>query len=192
MYQTLPLSPSSYLLKRKSVLTAFHMYHPPLFNPSQLGCTSTCLRIIKESQVKPNSSSFPAPPPPWGVMEEGWYSLTFPSLHDTTLLPPHSSKRPLFDAHNLFFLFSPLTQMSSEEPTLSLCLFLLHYWSFLRHKWVSEVAQSCPTLWTVAHQAPLSMGFFRQEYWSGLPSPSPGDLPDQGSNSGLPHCGQTF
>jgi len=36
------------------------------------------------------------------------------------------------------------------------------------------------TLWTIAHQAPLSMGFLRQEYWSGLPFPSPGDLPDPG------------
>ena len=36
------------------------------------------------------------------------------------------------------------------------------------------------TLWTIAHQAPLSMGFPRQEYWSGLPFPSPGDLPDPG------------
>ena len=47
----------------------------------------------------------------------------------------------------------------------------------------SEVAQSCPTLcdlWTVAHQAPPSMGFSRQEYWCGLPFPSPGDLPDPG------------
>ena len=34
------------------------------------------------------------------------------------------------------------------------------------------------TLWTVAHQAPLSMGFSRQEYWSGLSCPPPGDLPD--------------
>ena len=34
------------------------------------------------------------------------------------------------------------------------------------------------TPWTVAHQAPQSMGFSRQEYWSGLPFPSPGDLPD--------------
>ena len=41
------------------------------------------------------------------------------------------------------------------------------------------VAQSCPTLsspWTVACQAPLSLGFSRQECWSGLPFPSPGDL----------------
>ena len=36
------------------------------------------------------------------------------------------------------------------------------------------------TPWTIAHQAPLSMGFSRQEYWSGLPGPSPGDLPDPG------------
>ena len=35
-------------------------------------------------------------------------------------------------------------------------------------------------LWTVAHQLPLSMGFSRQEYWSGLPCPSPGDLPKPG------------
>ena len=42
--------------------------------------------------------------------------------------------------------------------------------------------QSCPTLmlWTVALQAPLSMGFSRHEYWSGSPLPSPGDLPDPG------------
>ena len=45
----------------------------------------------------------------------------------------------------------------------------------------SEVAQSCLTLCdpcTAAHQAPLSMGFSRQEYWSGLPFSPPGDLPD--------------
>ena len=36
------------------------------------------------------------------------------------------------------------------------------------------------TLWTVAHQASLSMGFPRQEYWSGLPFPSLGDLPNPG------------
>ena len=36
------------------------------------------------------------------------------------------------------------------------------------------------TPWTVAYQAPRSMGFSRQEYWSGLPSPSPGDLPNPG------------
>ena len=44
------------------------------------------------------------------------------------------------------------------------------------------------TPWTVACQAPLSMRFSRQEYWSGLPFPSPGDLPDPGIKPG--HCRQ--
>ena len=51
--------------------------------------------------------------------------------------------------------------------------------------WRSEVAQSCPTFcdpWTLARQAPPSTGFSSQEYWSGLPFPSPEDLPDPGIN----------
>ena len=43
------------------------------------------------------------------------------------------------------------------------------------------------TLWTVVHQAPPSMGFPRQQYWSGLPGRPPGDLPTQGSNPCLLH-----
>ena len=42
------------------------------------------------------------------------------------------------------------------------------------------MSNSSVTLRTVAHQAPLSLGFPRQEYWSGLPFPAPGDLPDPG------------
>ena len=56
----------------------------------------------------------------------------------------------------------------------------------------SEVAQLCPTLRPHGHQTPPSMGFSRQEYWSGLPFPSPGNLPTQGSNPGLPHCRKTL
>ena len=48
-------------------------------------------------------------------------------------------------------------------------------------------AQSFTTPWTVACQAPLSKEFSRQEYWSGLPFPTPGDLPNQGLNPGLLH-----
>ena len=44
----------------------------------------------------------------------------------------------------------------------------------------AKLPQSCLTLWTVARQAPLSMGFPRQEYWSGLSFPSPEDLPHPG------------
>ena len=53
------------------------------------------------------------------------------------------------------------------------CHFLLQCMKVISER---EVAQSCPTLatpWTAAHQAPPSMGFYRQEHWSGLPFPSP-------------------
>ena len=42
------------------------------------------------------------------------------------------------------------------------------------------------TPWTVTYQALLSMGFSKQEYWSGVPFPSPGDLPDPGIKPGSP------
>ena len=44
------------------------------------------------------------------------------------------------------------------------------------------------TLRTVAPQAPLSMGFSKKEYWSGLPCPPPGDLPNPGVEPASPHC----
>ena len=55
-------------------------------------------------------------------------------------------------------------------------------------KW-REVAQLCLTLCDhidLAHQAPRPMGFSKHEYWSGLPFPSPGDLPDPGIEPGSP------
>ena len=54
-------------------------------------------------------------------------------------------------------------------------MFLLYLWC-VSH----SVVPNSATPWTAAHQAPLSMGFSRQGYWSGLPFPSPGDLPDPG------------
>ena len=48
------------------------------------------------------------------------------------------------------------------------------------------------TPWTVAHQAPLSMAFPRQEYWSGLPFPPPGDLPDPGIEPASPALAGRF
>ena len=50
---------------------------------------------------------------------------------------------------------------------------------------LSILGRLLETLWTVAHQAPLSMGFPRQECWSGLPFPSPGDLPNPGIKPNL-------
>ena len=56
----------------------------------------------------------------------------------------------------------------------------------------SVMSDSFVTPCTVAHQAPLSMGFSRQECWSGLPFPSPGDLPDPGIKSGSPALQAVF
>ena len=66
-----------------------------------------------------------------------------------------------------------------------------HYQIYLWWWWFGGglVTKSCLTLatpWTVARQAPLSMGFSRQEYWSWLPFPSLGDLPDPGIEPGSP------
>ena len=58
-----------------------------------------------------------------------------------------------------------------------------------------SVSHSCPTLdtpWTVAHQAPLTMESSRQEYWSGLPFPSSGDLPNSGIKSVSCIAGRLF
>ena len=49
-----------------------------------------------------------------------------------------------------------------------------------------SVTSNSATPWTIAHQAPLSMEFFKQEYWSRLSFPTPGDLPNPGTKSASP------
>ena len=59
----------------------------------------------------------------------------------------------------------------------------------ISHPWMHVQLLSCvrlfATLWTAARQAPLSMGFFKQEHWRGLPFPPTGGLPDSGSESSV-------
>ena len=87
------------------------------------------------------------------LSSSGWWlplSLPVPAVAGVGGEPVHS--------------FSPLQFHSHEDACVLSCL----------------CVQPFVTLWTVARQAPLSMGFSRQEYWSGLPCPPPGDLPDPG------------
>ena len=63
-------------------------------------------------------------------------------------------------------------------PLLSLRTSLCYSFSAC---WVAQLFLTLRTFWTVAFQTPLSMGFFRQEYWSGLLFPTPGDLPNPGT-----------
>jgi len=84
----------------------------------------------------------------------------------------------------------------SEKRKWKLCIkFFQETWLWMgggqsgggwKWKWSRSVMSNSVTAWTVAYQAPLSMGFSRQEYWSGLPFPSPGDLPDPGIEPGSP------
>ena len=88
---------------------------------------------------------------------------------------PYSGIWASSELKNFPFLF---TLLITREPFWQSFFFFFFFLGnlFGKRKW-SEVAQSCPTPWTVTYKAPLSMGFSRQEYWSGLPFPSPGDLP---------------
>ena len=67
-----------------------------------------------------------------------------------------------------------------------ICLYQKYLAKYPMHACVCVLAlsrvQLFVTLWTIRHQAPLSMGFPRQEYWSGLPFPPPGIFPTQESN----------
>ena len=89
------------------------------------------------------------------------------------------------------FLRSVIFPLPMDIPSL-FCFYpqLLLLFSFLcPFPGGSLVTKFCLTLatpWTVACQAPPSMGFSRQEYWSGLPFPSPGDLANAGTEPGSP------
>ena len=81
---------------------------------------------------------------------------------------------------------SDLVHSVSQAPVSSTSLAQTQMHSFLlKVKSLSRV-QLFATPWTVAYQAPPTLGFSRQEYWSGLPFPSPGDLPDPGIKPGSP------
>ena len=90
-------------------------------------------------------------------------------------------------AHNCILSSSPapttcICWMSElmNEPYRKFFLLVFAYHWIIVVVWSLSHVQLFATLWTVAHQALLSMDFSRQEYWSGLPFPSSGDLPEPG------------
>ena len=99
-------------------------------------------------------------------------------------LPISKTERSTMDN---FIGFNPTYQLvSSSQPNISTCKPLTTTYEVGEVKWSCSVVSDSATPWTVARQAPLSMGFSRQEYWSGLPFPSPGDLPNPGIEPGSP------
>ena len=117
----------------------------------------------------------------WGIESCAWdiRKLFVPSIYQMRIiLITHSIRRWV-----LLFIIIFVSGENKAETSRPL-------WSDMaKWKWKCY-SLSCvwlfATLWTVARQAPLSMGFSRQEYWSGLPCPPPGDLPNPGIEPGSP------
>jgi hypothetical protein len=105
--------------------------------------------------------------------QEYWSGLPFPSPGD---LPDPEIKR--VSQHLLHWQVDSLPLSNPENPSVTIE-------KDSEVKSLSRV-RLFATPWPVAYQAPLSMGFSRQEYWSGLPFPSSGDLPDSGIEPGSP------
>jgi len=80
----------------------------------------------------------------------------------------------------IFFLTAEPLKQQFKRRNFFLCYVEKICMCIISLRYSLSHMQVFATPWTVAHQAPLSMGFSRQEYWSGLPFPSPGDLPDPG------------
>ena len=85
--------------------------------------------------------------------------------------PVHQSISPAPECRSLLWPCQREKISKFSSPKQLMCVCMLSRFSHV---------QLFAALWTVALQAPLSMGFSRQEYWSALPCPPPGDLPDPG------------
>ena len=126
----------------------------------------TCIptKSIPNTQCQENTR--PPRPHRW-YAPSWWYS---PSLHKWYTPSPHRWYVPY--PPRWYALYAPSPQ---------------RWYAPSPHRWFGAQSLSCvrvfATLWTVAHQAPLSMGFSRQEYWSGLPYPCPGNLSNPGIES---------
>ena len=129
------------------------LIHSPLLWPP-------ILSFLLFSSSKRSDPPLPPPPGLRKVLESSGSkhsreASVFPSSKSQ---PPHTSARPSLQPEGTPFFWVLLVPMLS------------HF----------HCVQLCETLWTIDHQAPLSMGFSRKQYWSGLQRPPPGDLPDPG------------
>ena len=107
------------------------------------------------------------------MTSDWWWSLLFNKPDTLPLVPPRVLSVEIhLKCHSV--LWPPLCHLSCLKSFLWSYLFIPSVTSCL------ESVQLFVTPWTVDYQAPLSVGFSRQEYWSGLPFSSPGDLPNPG------------
>ena len=119
-------------------------------------------------------------------LDEGFAGMDLSGPHDVSLTVPHweNARKPLFPYNNsrsnrqihglLCFKYQRISLPSLLLFIISFSLHVLHTCS------VASVVSYSLTLWTVARQAPLSIGFSWREYWSGLPCFLPGNVLDPG------------
>ena len=146
--------------------SAIGVHVSPILNPFRNSLPIPSLKVIPVHQ-------------PWApcLMHRTWTGDLFIhiSMFSQIILPSPSPSPKVCSLH--LCLFCCLTYR------VIINIFLNSMWSemkLLSHVWLFV------TPWTVAYQAPPSMEFSRQEYWSGLPCPSPGDLPNPGIEPGSP------
>ena len=138
-----------------------------------LELTQTQVHQVGNAIQQPHPLASPSPPllslSQWKVVAEPWKMLGFLASGGEEFNPGPETR---LDWSELLCNKVLLKYKRDRES----------FWHRHQKKW-REVTQSCPTLWTpwtVAWQAPPSMGFSRQKYWNGLPFPSPGDLHNPG------------
>ena len=131
----------------------------------------------------PPELPFRLPPNPTlpGCESPGWVPWIIPHIHTGYLCCTVVHMFPRYCLHWSHTVLPPCTLPRVRKSV---------FYVYIPLKW-SEVAQLCPTFcdpmdYSLPCQAPPSMGFSRQEYWSGLPCPSPGDLPNPGIKPGSP------
>ena len=181
---------------RGSQMTSLGKRDP--WSPTIVG-SSSCFPVCH----CPHSAALSTHGSPWIHFLKSTFSCLHPGPHMAPALKLArlgSSELVLNQSLTVFFFCVTVTSGSSELEKvgsifLQVSLFLIsenweifdlvikYYIHILQWKVKVKLLSSVRlfvTLWTVAHQAPLSMEFSRQEYWSGLPFPSPGDLPNPG------------
>ena len=175
--------------------------------PSSAGKESSC--IVRDPNLIPGSGRFPGE----GIgspVQYSWVSLVTPACNAENLGSIPGLGRSPGGGHDNPLQYSCLENTHWQKSLVGCCIWSCKELDMTERLRTAEIIPDCTFLsrilrfrtvkkvkslscvqlfvtpWTVADQAPPSMGFSRQEYWGGLPFPSPGDLPNPGIEPGSP------
>ena len=147
----------------KGFWATYKVPHLLLFNRSAMSDSATPWTAARQASLSITNS--------WSLLKLMSIELVMPSNHLVLCLP-------------LLLLLSIFPSIRVFSDELSLSIEWPKYWK--ERKWSRSVMFNSAIPWTVVYQDPPCMGFSRQEYWSGLPSPSPKGILDAGIKAGSP------